>query len=174
MTTVVVFLPLVLLSGLVGSFFTALALTLASAVILSMLFAIFVLPLLAARFLRRRSGPHEPPSRTSAVSAVSAMSATEGDPVDGSSNPARLRRGDRRGHRRDRLGTTYARLLHRVLRRRRIAFVVVAAAIAGGVLLWRVLPSGFLPEMDEGAFVLDYFMPSGTSLAATRRRAAVE
>src|SRR5205823_2218775 len=29
------------------------------------------------------------------------------------------------------------------------------------------LETGFMPEMDEGAFVLDYFMPVGTSLAET-------
>ena len=26
-----------------------------------------------------------------------------------------------------------------------------------------------MPEMDEGAFILDYFMPAGTSLAETDR-----
>ena len=31
------------------------------------------------------------------------------------------------------------------------------------------LGSGFLPEMDEGAFVLDYIMPPGTSLQETDR-----
>ena len=29
------------------------------------------------------------------------------------------------------------------------------------------LETGFMPEMDEGAFVLDYNMPVGTSLAQT-------
>src|SRR4029453_5579635 len=31
------------------------------------------------------------------------------------------------------------------------------------------LGSEFLPEFDEGAFVLDYFTPAGTSLAETDR-----
>ena len=38
-----------------------------------------------------------------------------------------------------------------------------------GVLIYTRLGSGFLPAMDEGSFVLDYFMPSGTSLAETDR-----
>jgi len=38
-----------------------------------------------------------------------------------------------------------------------------------GVLLYLGLGSGFLPEMDEGAFVLDYIMPPGTSLEETDR-----
>ena len=31
------------------------------------------------------------------------------------------------------------------------------------------LKIGFMPDMDEGAFVLDYFMPAGTSLAETNQ-----
>ena len=31
-------------------------------------------------------------------------------------------------------------------------------------------PTGFLPEIDEGAFVLDYFSPGGTALAETDRQ----
>ncbi len=36
-----------------------------------------------------------------------------------------------------------------------------------GWLLFRHLESGFMPEMDEGALVIDYNMPVGTSLAQT-------
>ena len=38
--------------------------------------------------------------------------------------------------------------------------------LAGAIAL-RAVPSGFLPTMDEGAFVLDYFLPAGTSLGET-------
>jgi len=51
-TTVVVFLPLALLSGIPGFFFRALAFTLASALIVSLGLALFVAPTLATRFLR--------------------------------------------------------------------------------------------------------------------------
>lgn len=39
-----------------------------------------------------------------------------------------------------------------------------------GFIIWKIapkLPSGFLPEMDEGSIVLDYNSPPGTSLEAT-------
>ena len=39
--------------------------------------------------------------------------------------------------------------------------------LALGALSALEVPSGFLPEMDEGAFVLDYFLPAGTSLHDT-------
>ncbi len=40
-------------------------------------------------------------------------------------------------------------------------------AVVPGWWFWNRLNTGFMPEMDEGAFVLDYFMPPGTSLAET-------
>jgi multidrug efflux pump subunit AcrB len=39
-----------------------------------------------------------------------------------------------------------------------------------GLLAWRFVGTGFLPEMDEGAFVLDYWTPGGTALAETDRQ----
>jgi CzcA family heavy metal efflux pump len=50
-TTVVVFLPLGLLKGVVGEFFSALCLTLAASVLLSLLFALTLMPLLSEQFL---------------------------------------------------------------------------------------------------------------------------
>jgi multidrug efflux pump subunit AcrB len=49
---------------------------------------------------------------------------------------------------------------------------ILAATLAVVVIsigIYYRLGSGFLPEMDEGAFVLDYVMPSGTSLTETDR-----
>ncbi len=49
-TTVVVFLPLAFLSGVVGTFFAALSLALSAAVTASLLLALLVVPLVASRF----------------------------------------------------------------------------------------------------------------------------
>ncbi len=38
-----------------------------------------------------------------------------------------------------------------------------------GYFSYRGLGSDLLPEMDEGAFILDYFTPAGTSLTETNR-----
>src|SRR5262249_4697216 len=51
LTTVVVFLPLGLLKGAVGSFFSALSLTLAASVLLSLLYSLTLVPLLAEYLL---------------------------------------------------------------------------------------------------------------------------
>ena len=54
LTTVVVFVPLGLLQGVVGQFFAALSLTLAAAVLLSLGYALLFIPNAAARFLQDR------------------------------------------------------------------------------------------------------------------------
>jgi CzcA family heavy metal efflux pump len=124
-TTVVVVVPLVRLEGVVGRFFSALAVTLAAAVILSLAVALTVVPLLAARW---------PPSRARRGSA---------------------------------LGARYVRLVRPLVRRPGWLAVACAGLVVAGALVAREVPSGFLPTMDEGAFVLDYFLPAGTSLGET-------
>ncbi len=58
-TTVVVFVPLALLSGVSGFFFRALAMTLASSLIVSLLLALFVAPVLAKWLIRPQDQDHE-------------------------------------------------------------------------------------------------------------------
>src|SRR4029453_9169408 len=53
-------------------------------------------------------------------------------------------------------------------RPRRVAIVTLCLAALGGVFYLR-LETGFLPEMDEGGYVIDYWTPEGTSLAETDR-----
>ncbi|MBC7674300.1 MAG: efflux RND transporter permease subunit, partial [Polaromonas sp.] len=45
-----------------------------------------------------------------------------------------------------------------------------AVLIVAGVIAYRYVPTGFLPEIDEGAFVLDYWSPGGTALVETDRQ----
>ncbi len=126
-TTVVVFLPLAFLGGVVGDFFRALAFTVVTAVVLSMLVALILVPLAAGVSLSSKHEVASPPS-------------------------ARVYR------------------LFAWLSKRSIAAV---AALVGMTALLAIafprLPSGFLPQMDEGGFVLDYFLPAGSSLEETDR-----
>jgi CzcA family heavy metal efflux pump len=58
LTTVVVFAPLGLLSGVVGDFFKALSITLSAAVLISLVLALYLIPLLAgAAYRARADGP---------------------------------------------------------------------------------------------------------------------
>jgi CzcA family heavy metal efflux pump len=58
--TVVVFLPLALLSGVTGFFFRALALTLSASLIVSLGLALFIAPIIARSLLRRDRGQKHP------------------------------------------------------------------------------------------------------------------
>jgi len=53
------------------------------------------------------------------------------------------------------------------LKRPIIAIILVVAMLISIFIIFPILPSGFLPEMDEGAIVLDFVSPPGTSLEET-------
>ena len=130
LTTVVVFVPLAFLSGVVGDFFRALAFTLTAAVLVSLAVALVLVPIAAGVFLSAK--PH----------------ASGGW-----------------------MTRAYGGLLGRVVGRPLLATAAILAVVGAGVVLEPRLERGFLPEMDEGAFVLDYFLPAGTSLATTEQYA---
>jgi CzcA family heavy metal efflux pump len=50
-----------------------------------------------------------------------------------------------------------------------ISLLFVAGLVVAVVYIYPKLETGFLPEMDEGSIVLDYFSPPGTSLEETDR-----
>ncbi len=56
-----------------------------------------------------------------------------------------------------------------LLKRKYIPLVIGFLLIVSGYFLYKSLPTGFLPYMDEGTFILDYRTPAGTSLEETNR-----
>jgi multidrug efflux pump subunit AcrB len=67
------------------------------------------------------------------------------------------------------LTARYEGALHWSLAHTRLMLFAPVVILAGSLFLYSRLGSGFFPEMDEGAFVLDYIMPAGTSLQETNR-----
>ncbi len=67
------------------------------------------------------------------------------------------------------LGRRYRDLLTRAVGAPLIAVLVIVPLALGGVLAFSTLPSGFMPKMDEGGFILDYVTPPGTSLTESDR-----
>jgi CzcA family heavy metal efflux pump len=63
----------------------------------------------------------------------------------------------------------YARALEASVRRPWLAVAAAVVLAVVGYLLYLGMPSGFLPPMDEGGFVIDYLTPPGTALAETDR-----
>jgi CzcA family heavy metal efflux pump len=64
-------------------------------------------------------------------------------------------------------GAAFGKLVRGLVHRPIVAAAAFAAVTAAGFLIAPRVPSGFLPAMDEGGFVLDYFLPAGASLAKT-------
>ena len=144
-TPIVVFLPLISVSGVTGSFFRALAITMTVALLVSLMLALTWTPALSGLLLRE---PKTEPS-------------DEADPSPG-------------GHREERgillgLLNFHEKWLRRSLKKPGILFIACALLTAGIYGGYTVLGSDLLPEMDEGGFVLDYIMPPGSSLAETDR-----
>ena len=73
------------------------------------------------------------------------------------------------GERPSRLEGFYARALTASVRRPWLAVAGALVLAVLGYLLYLGMPSGFLPPMDEGGFVIDYLTPPGTALAETDR-----
>ncbi|MDE2272106.1 MAG: efflux RND transporter permease subunit [Xanthomonadaceae bacterium] len=63
LATIVIFLPLASLTGVTGAFFKALALTMASALVISYLLTFIAVPLLAERLIDERHAKERPPTR---------------------------------------------------------------------------------------------------------------
>ncbi len=143
LTPIVVFVPLIFLGGITAIFFRALALTLVTALLASLFLAIFFTPVLARMFFKAR------PADT-VINVEAAERISEG----------RVMR---------RLSTRYEKALQWSLGHAGLIVLASLIIMAASVLLYFQLGSGFLPEVDEGAFVIDYKMPAGTSLTETDR-----
>jgi len=155
-TPVVVFLPLTLLTGVTGSFFRSLALTMAVALLTSLVLALSFTPVLAERFVRakRRAGWKEESDRRRDHEEL----ADEREEEEEAASHGRI------------LGAIVQRyewVLGHALDNRWAVLIIVALVLAGSFLLYRSLGSEFLPEFDESAFVLDYWAPAGGSLTET-------
>ncbi len=142
-TTVVVFLPLGLLLGVSGQFFAALSLTLTSSVIVSLVLALSIIPLLSEQFLRAEDSQHN-------IATPTLL--------------GRVSRGL------DHMSVHYARTLQSALHHTRWMLAIAVLLVVAGVAAYRGAGSGFLPEMDEGSFIIDYWTPGGTALAETDRQ----
>ena len=129
-----------------GQFFKTLSITLTIAVLVSLLLALSLIPLLSDQFVAEHA-PH-----AAAPRGVF----------------ARVGAGIGRGL--DRLSDGYERVLGASLARPLVVVGVTLLIGVTGVLLYRRAGTGFLPEMDEGSFVLDYTAPGGTALAETDRQ----
>ena len=138
-TPIVVFLPLVSITGVTGTFFRALAVTVGTSLLTSLALALTWTPALS-HYLLRRKGAGEPVADVHAHPTTGMMG---------------------------RLNKFYVRVLGVALARPLVLALGCAGLVAVSFFCYQSLGSDLLPEMDEGGFVLDYLMPAGSSLKDT-------
>jgi CzcA family heavy metal efflux pump len=143
-TPVVVFLPLVSVSGVTGSFFRALAITMTAALLTSLALALTWTPGLGYVLLR--------------------------DKRDAGGTDAQEPHGDHAaGRMLSRVLTVHRGVLEWALAKPLWLGGCCLLLVIGTWAGYRALGSDLLPQMDEGGFILDYIMPAGSSLAETNR-----
>ena len=154
LTNIVVFLPILFISGITAQIFRDLALTNSAALLSSLAVALTVTPLLASGLLRG-----QPP--TGADEDDGRGSNPGGDGPGAARNPfLRFIAG---------LERWYGRGLARALQRRAAVVVAAAAAFAASLALLPWIGTEFMPATDPGAVRVSVQLPTGTRLEETDR-----
>jgi CzcA family heavy metal efflux pump len=135
MSTIVIQIPLLFLSGITGSFFKPLSITMIFALLISFILSISLVPLLTSWLYSEED----------------------------------INRESVKSEHRSKRYLQYASTLHWLLPRRMLVIPGAFILLTATFFLYTQVESGFMPEMDEGAFVLDYTAPPGTSLIDTDR-----
>ncbi|MDP9264188.1 MAG: efflux RND transporter permease subunit, partial [Acidobacteriota bacterium] len=136
-TPIVVFLPLISITGVTGTFFRALAITVAVSLCASLALAMTWTPTLSqylihpAKKVKKEGGAAEDHGRFAGVIRF------------------------------------YERWLRHALHHPGQVALLAAGVTLVSFVSYKMLGTDLLPEMDEGGFVIDYVMPAGSSLQET-------
>ncbi|HEY3281688.1 MAG TPA: efflux RND transporter permease subunit [Armatimonadota bacterium] len=161
---VAVFVPVAFMTGIIGRVLNSFGLTMAFAILVSLLIAFSLTPMLSSRWLRR-------PKETLREILSGPSPGVSGAESSGGNGK---RHGKKQRHRSKsglfgKIESGYGRVLHWALGHR---WVIVIASL--GVLmtvppLGSRIGKGFMPDEDESQYSVSIRAPEGTSLAATER-----
>jgi len=152
-TPIVVFLPLISITGVTGSFFRALAVTMTVSLFTSLILALSWTPTLSLLVVRRKESVRAEIPESNGADA-GALLAVEEAHLSGYFG---------------KIVALYGRVMQNVLERPWTLVVGSLVIVALAVLSYGLLDTELLPGMDEGGFILDYFTPPGSSLAESNR-----
>jgi CzcA family heavy metal efflux pump len=150
-TPIVVFLPLIAATGVTGTFFRALAITMTVSLLSSLLLAVTWTPTLSQYFVRRKEAPAAPVA-------------------DGTPTPSQLEAEE--AHFTGLFGkivSLYVNVIEAVFKRPILLAAGSVLVLIGSFVSYTLLDSDLLPSMDEGGFILDYYTPPGSSLTESER-----
>ena len=149
-TPIVVFLPLIAVTGVYGVFFRALAITMGVALLTSLGLALTWTPVLSSYFIRKRSPEADGAEQGSMTDLLATEEASLG---------SRFRK----------ILEFHQHWLQRALDKPLWLMGFVVVLVAASYVCYHFSGSDLMPEMDEGGFTLDYWTPAGASLAETNR-----
>jgi HAE1 family hydrophobic/amphiphilic exporter-1 len=137
-----VFIPVAFMSGPVGTFYRQFSITMATAIILSGVVALTLTPALCAMILKNNHGKKKSKNPVNRF-------------LDGFNNSFNRAQGK------------YVQLLGHIVTRRGLTFLILAVFCAGTWFLNGKVPSGFIPNEDQGMFYAIIQTPPGSSLERT-------
>lgn len=137
-----VFVPIAFMSGPVGTFYRQFSITMASSIVLSAIIALTLTPVLCAILLKNN---HSKAKRKT--------------PINWFLNKFNA------GF--DRLTNRYVRFLSRIVKRRMVTFLVLIVFGFGIFSINQTLPSGFIPNEDQGTIYAIIQTPPGATLERT-------
>ena len=153
-TPIVVFLPLVSIAGVTGSFFRALAITMTVALLSSLILALTWTPTLSQYFVRRKEAELQPGITVTGADRSASLLAAEEAHLTGYFG---------------RIVDFYGRVMQSILHRPVLLSIASVLIVVLSYGSYQLLGTDLLPEMDEGGFILDYYTPPGSSLAESDR-----
>ncbi len=168
-TPVVVFIPLIVITGVTGVFFRALAVTMTVSLLTSLALAVTWTPTLSQYFIK---GSRDKKGKEEAESDAPQSNSAEESGVEAEEPDAAKLLAAEEKHLSGfflRIVDFHQRWLRRALQRPWLLVAFSALLIVASYVCYTFSGSDLLPEMDEGGFVLDYIMPAGSSLAETNR-----
>jgi len=158
LTNIVIFLPIIFVIGIVGQIFKDLAFTVTFSLLGSLLVALSLIPVLSmtARIKKAKRGKK---------GVMPAKAGTHG--LD-----SRLRGNDRKrnSHTEDVAEAwvgPYTHLLHWFLSNKVLTLMVVLGIFLVSVLVFAVIDRELMPKVDQGQFIVNITMPTGTLLKVT-------
>jgi multidrug efflux pump len=141
LSLIAVFIPILLMPGIVGVLFHEFAVTLSISILLSLLISLTVTPTMCAYLLRRGTALH-----SNARWAIWADAQFE------------------------RFKGAYARSLSAVLDHALLAALVLIALIALNIFLFRLVPSTFFPQQDDGLLIGQIIADQSISFQAMEKK----
>ena len=153
-TPIVVFLPLISTTGVTGTFFRALAVTMTVSLLTSLLLALSWTPTLSQYLVRRKDKETVSAAAPSEGPNMAALLAAEEAHLSGFFG---------------RIVGFYTRAMQAIVKRPWMLAGSSVVIIILSYVCYSLVGSDFLPEMDEGGFILDYYTPPGSSLAESNR-----